>query len=356
MIRHPAKCKMKPMPISKLALGLLAAISASSAATVELFAGGGNEQPGADAKQIKFVEPFGIAFDKAGNAYVIEYKGARLIKIDRSGKTSLFAGAKDGFSGDGGTPAETMFHEPHGVVINSRDELFIADTHNNRVRKIDLTANKVSTIAGNGEAGYAGDNGPATKAAFHGIFAIDLAPAGDKLYIADLTNRRVRMIDLKRETVHSIAGNGNRGVPHDGPKAVAEPLMDPRAVAADSKGNVYILERNGNALRVVKGGHIYTLIKPGDIQPDMKGPKHLCVDKKGDVIIADAENHLIRKYSVKSRTTTTIAGTGKPGNHIDPSNPLKTELNRPHGVLVHTDGALYITDSYNHRILKVTGY
>jgi streptogramin lyase len=130
--------------------------------------------------------------------------------------------------------------------------------------------------------------------------------------------------------------------------------VDPRAVAADSKGNVYILERNGNALRVVdRAGKIRTLIRPGSIQPDLKGPKHLCVDRRDNVIIADAENHLIRRFDVRTGITTTIAGTGAKGSKVVEDDPLRTELNRPHGVFVNRAGELYISDSYNHRILKM---
>ncbi|MCC6590418.1 MAG: hypothetical protein IT168_27245 [Bryobacterales bacterium] len=342
----------------RITVGILTFAAALSAATVEHFAGGGTAEAGASAKEIRFIEPFGIAFDQARNAYVIEFMGNRLVKIDPAGKTSLFAGnGKSGFAGDGANASGAQFFEPHGVVINHEEQIFIADTHNNRVRRIDLKSGIISTVAGNGQKSYSGDNGPATQAAFNGIFAIDLSPKGDRLYIADLTNRRVRLVNLKSGVVTTVAGNGEKGVPTDGAMAAQSPLVDPRAVTADSKGNVYVLERGGNALRVVDAkGRIRTLIKPGDIQPDMKGPKHLSMDRNGDVIIADAENHLVRRYSVKTRKTTTIAGTGKPGNHIDPTDPLKTELNRPHGVFVHPDGTLYITDSYNHRILKVKGF
>lgn len=314
---------------------------ASSAAVIEHYAGGGPEAPGADRKRIKFVEPFGIVFDKSGTAWVIEYKGNRLLAIATDGKTSLVLGPKD-------------VHEPHGVVLSPDQQLYIADTHNNRVLRMDIQTRAVTVVAGTGEAGYSGDGGPATKATFKGIFAIDLAPRGDRLYIADLSNRRVRMVDLKSGTVTTIAGNGHKGIPADGAIAAESPLEDPRAVAADSKGNVYVLERQGNALRVVDAkGKIRTLIKPGDLQQDMKGPKHLCVDGKGNVIIADAENHLIRKYSPKTGKTENIAGTGVKGFDIDARNPLATQLNRPHGVWAGPQGWLYITDSYNHRILRM---
>lgn len=321
------------MFIRRFVVGLLALSAAATAASVEVV-------PAA----IKFVEPFGVAFDKAGNTWVIEYKGNRLIRLDRGGQAQVVAEG-------------SAFLEPHGVVINHEEQIFIADTHNNRVLKMDIATGKTSTVAGNGEKGFSGDGGPATKAAFNGIFAIDLSPKGDLLYIADLSNRRVRRVDLRSGILTTVAGNGEKGVPADGAKAVESPLVDPRAVTADGKGNVYILERNGNALRVVdRAGSIRTLIKPGDIAPDLKGPKHLCLDRNGDVIIADAENHLVRRYSIKTGKTTTIAGTGEKGDRVDAANPLQTLLNRPHGVFVRKDGTLYITDSYNHRILKVKGF
>ena len=290
------------------------------------------------------VEPFGIAFDKAGNSYVIEFKGNRLLKITPDGQTTLFAGTgKAGFSGDGGPAHAAALNEPHGVVISPDQKLYIADTHNNRVRRIDLRTGTITTVAGNGEAGYSGDGDPAAAASFKGIFAIDLSPDGKTLLIADLSNRRVRSVDLASGIVRTIAGNGDKGVPNDGAVAAESPLVDPRAVAGDRRGNVYVLERGGNALRVVdKSGRIRTLIKPGSVTPDLKGPKHLCVDKRGDVVIADAENHLVRRYHVKTGETSTIAGTG-----------VKGPLNRPHGVWMHPSGWLYITDSYNHRILRM---
>lgn len=327
-------------------IGLLAALAVASlpAASVELVAGGGSGEPGVAAREIRFIEPFGVAFDRAGNLFVIEYTGGRLIRIDRAGKTSLVAGGE-------------AFREPHAIVMNGEDQLFIADTHNNRVLRRDVATGATVIVAGNGEKGYSGDGGPATEAAFNGIFAIDLAPDGKQLYVADLTNKRVRRIALGTGIVTTAAGNGQEGVPMDGAVAAESALVDPRAVTADAAGNVYVLERRGNALRVVdRSGRIRTLIKPGDITPDLNGPKHLCLDRDGNVIIADAENHLVRRYDVKTGKTTTIVGTGVAGLSIDAADPLKTQVYRPHGVYVRSDGALYVTDSYNHRILRVTGY
>jgi DNA-binding beta-propeller fold protein YncE len=310
------------------------------------------------AGEMTLVEPFAVAFGKDGVWYICEHKGERISEVTRSGKTRTIAGTGvAGFGGDGGNAVDATMRDPHGIVVDSKGVMYVADTLNHVIRRIDLATGTISTLAGTGERGFGGDGGPASRALFNGTFGLALSAAGDKLYVADLGNRRIRMIDLKRGIVSTVAGNGEAGVPADGSEAAKSPLVDPRAVAADSKGNVYILERRGNALRVVgKSGSIRTLILPGSIQPDLNGPKHLTVDGRGRVVIADAENHLIRLYDPKTRETRTIAGTGRKGDHIEPADPLRTDLNRPHGVSVDRSGVLYVSDSYNHRILRITSY
>ena len=291
------------------------------------------------APQAALVEPFAVAKDRAGNLYICEHKGQKITKVDAAGTVSTFAGTgAAGYGGDNGPAAAALFKDPHGIVIAPDNRMYVADTQNNRIRRIDLRTGIITTIAGTGEPGYSGDGGPAVKAQFKGTFGIALDSGGRNLYVADLGNRRIRAIDLKSGIVTTVAGNGERGVPPDGAKAIDSPLLDPRAVAAGPKGEVYILERNGNALRVLeKDGRIRTLIAPGSVQPDMKGPKHLCVDRDGGIIIADAENHLIRRYA-KGVLTTLETG------------PLK----RPHGVYVDSAGVLYIADSDNHRVVRMS--
>jgi sugar lactone lactonase YvrE len=304
---------------------------------------------------LTLVEPFGIAFDSARNAYICEYKGERITRLGTDGVASRFAGTgAASYSGDGGRADAAGLNDPHGVLIGPGDRMYIADTLNNRIRKVDLKTKVISTIAGTGEKGFSGDGGPAIQAKFDGTFGIALTSAGDKLYVADLGNRRIRAIDLKSGMITTVAGNGKDGIPSDGAIANEGPLQDPRASAVDSKGKVYILERRGNALRVVGvDGRIRTLIKPGSVSPDLNGPKHLCVDRNDDVIIADSENHLIRKYSPRDGSFVAIAGTGKPGARLEMENPLETQLNRPHGVIAGPAGDLYISDSYNHRLLRM---
>jgi DNA-binding beta-propeller fold protein YncE len=303
----------------------------------------------------KLVEPFAVDFGSNGEWYICEYKGQRIVRMP--GAAILGGTGVVGNSGDGGPASAAAVRDPHGIAVSRDGRMYVADTLNHTIRRIDLKSGVITTIAGTGEKGFAGDGGPASKAQFNGTYAIALNRSGNRLYVADLENRRVRMIDTKTGVISTLAGNGQSAVPVDGSDAASSPLVDPRAVAVDSKGNVYILERRGNALRVVDTkGKIRTLISPGSVQPNLNGPKHLCVDGKGAVIIADAENNLIRKYDPHTGKTVTIAGTGVKGSRINPSNPLDTELHRPHGVAVDPGGALYISDSYNHRILKLSGY
>jgi sugar lactone lactonase YvrE len=345
------------------ALLLLLPATRLVAATIECVAGCG-EGPKNKARGVKFVEPFGVAFDASGNWYVCEHKGERIVRIDAAGNATVFAGTgMTGYSGDSGPAADATFFDPHGLVITKDQQMYVADTRNHVIRRIDLKSGRISTLAGTGEAGYSGDGGNASAATFNGTFAIETDRREMNLYVADLGNRRIRTVNLKSGRVSTVAGNGDKGAPADGVEAAAAPLVDPRAVAVDSAGQIYVLERNGNALRVVTPqGTIHTLVSPTGPDSsttgvrDLNGPKHLCVDSQDNVIIADAESHLIRRYDPQTHRLETIAGTGVIGSRIVTDDPLKTELNRPHGVFVHSSGALFISDSYNHRILKMTGW
>src|SRR5436305_103122 len=162
-----------------------------------------------------------------------------------------------------------------------------------------LRADQLVLVAGGGSGS---DNVPATKARLDQPFGIAFSADGGKLYAADLDNRRIRVIDMKSGIVSLVAGNGKKGVPADGADAKAAPLVDPRAVTVDRKGNVYVLERSGHALRVVDAaGRIHTVVgtgRAGNTGDDgdgrkatLKGPKHLCTDADDNVIIADSSNH-----------------------------------------------------------------
>jgi DNA-binding beta-propeller fold protein YncE len=219
-------------------------------------------------------------------------------------------------------------------------------------------------VAGTGEKGYSGDGGPALQAKFGGLYCLAFDAKGENLYVADLDNRRIRAIHVKSGIVTTVAGNGEKGVPKDGAEAKSQPLVDPRAVAVDSKGNVYICERGGHALRVVDpAGRIRTVAGTGKaglagdggpaLSAQMNGPKHLSVDADDSVLISDTETHTIRRYSPKDGKIARVAGTGKKGASGAGGAPEQCELARPHGAMVGPRGAIYISDSDNHRVLRI---
>lgn len=335
-----------------VALGLLFLPSLGARADqLVLVAGGGMDKENVPATHARLIDPFGVDVDKAGNMWIVEMTGQRLLKVDRKGVLTIAAGTgKKGDSGDGGPGRDATFNDMHMLAVHPGGAVYLADTLNHRIRKYDPKTGVVSAFAGTGKKGYAGDGGPAKDAEFNGVYCIAFNRNGDKLYVTDLGNRRIRVIHMETRLIHLVAGNGEKGVPKDREQAKASPLVDPRAAAVDSHGRVYLLERSGNVLRVVgPGGKIKTVLK------GLSGPKHLCIDKDDNVIIADTSNHRVIKYhhAAEGDSVTILAGTGKKGNSGAGGPALKVDLNEPHGVYVHADGTLYIVDSYNQRVFRL---
>jgi DNA-binding beta-propeller fold protein YncE len=346
-------------------LALLALTTAARADKLVLVAGGRDGGDGSEAATAKLTQPFGVDFD-GKRIYVVEMaKGERLRAITPDGSLVTLAGTRGtaGNAGDGGPGAKATFNGMHSLAAGPDGCVYLADTWNNRVRKYDPKADRVTKFAGTGEKGFAGDGGPAGEAKFGGCFCVSFDPDKKNLFITDLDNKRIRKVDLKTGTVTTVAGNGERGVPKDGEDAVSQPLVDPRAHAVDKDGNVWILERGGHALRVVDAnGKIKTVAGTGQkgmgagkaLEAAMNGPKHLCIDRDGSVLIADTENHRVVRFSPKDGTLTPVAGTGKKGTAGVGGDPLKAEFNQPHGVIVHPKtGDVYISDASNGRVLKI---
>ena len=294
--------------------------------------------------------PFGVDFDSKGNMFIVELKGGRVHMLASDNKLLTIAGdGTKGYEGDGGPARKATFNGMHNVAVTPSGVIYISDSWNYCVRRIDDWSGPISTVVGTGKRGFGGDNGPLKKAKFSYIMCITMNDSNDKIYIADIQNRRIRVADMVANRVSTIAGNGKKGVPQDGEKAEEAPLFDPRAVAPDSKGNVYVLERGGHALRVVKSdGLIYTVAGtgkkgkkdgPGKLA-ELGAPKHICVDDEDNVYIADEANDLIRKYDASTGMVSTVLGHGK------------VKLDYPHGV-TWEKGKLYVVDTGHNRILRL---
>ncbi|MBB5039891.1 NHL domain-containing protein [Prosthecobacter dejongeii] len=330
----------------------------SLADRIHLVAGGVRDEVGIAATEAVLKEPFGAEFDAGGHLWIVEMvSGNRLLQVDGGGLITHVAGQlTPGFSGDGGPALRAQFNGPHNLAIQPDGKVLVGDTWNGRVRVVDVKAGTVKTLEG--------WQAPQGKERGNGPYCITLDFSGMQLYIADL--RQVHRLDLATGKSVVIAGNGQKGLPENGALATEAPLVDPRAVAADRQGNVYILERNGNALRVVdKSGRIRTVVNAsgkkggaGDggaaLEATMNGPKHLCIDRDDSVLIADAESHLIRRYVPTTGKIERVAGTGVKGSAGVGGDPRQCQLARPHGVTVHPQtGEIFITDSYNNRVLKI---
>ncbi len=347
---------MNPVFRSLLLVSLLPGYALAD--RIERVAGGSQDEVEISALEAVLKEPFGTEFDAGGHMWIIEMvSGNRLLQVDGGGIIHHMAGKlQPGYSGDGGPALKAQFNGPHNLAIRPNGKVLVGDTWNGVIREVDVKSGLVTTVEGwKAPKGREKGNGP---------YCITLDFSGDHLYIANLL--QIHRLDLTTGKSEVIAGNGKKGVPEDGAVATEAPLVDPRAVAVDHQGNVYILERNGNALRVVgKDGKIRTVVNKtgakggeGDggpaLEATMNGPKHLCVDKDDTVIIADAESHLIRRYVPATGKIERIAGTGKKGSAGVGGTPEKCELARPHGVTIHPQtGDLFITDSYNNRVLKI---
>lgn len=328
---------------------------------------GGKTPGGPDATRVN--EPFAVAFDAEGGMYGVEHqRGNRLFRV-HAGDVEFVAGrfhvsqSTDVLPRETATAAaEVRFHGPHDVAVGRDGRVFVADTLRHQIRAFDPKSRTVRVVAGTGEAGFSGDGGPAAMATFKQAYCSGLAPDGTALLVADIGNSRLRRIDLVQATVATIAGNGIRGRPVDGAAAVASPLAGPRAACMTADGTIYLALREGNALVEIVEGQVRTVVNAsgksgygGDDGPGrealLAGPKYVSLDRAGRVLIADTENHCIRRYDPRSGRIRLIAGIpGRMGAGVG-SDLASTHLARPHGCCIGPDGRLVIADSDNDRIL-----
>jgi len=248
-----------------------------------------------------------------------------------------------GFAGDGGSAVGSQLNYPTGIAIDKSGNIYIADGLNNRVRKV--SGGVISTFAGNGTAGYTGDKGPAASAELNNPIGLALDSSGN-LYIADSANNVVRMVSSSG-TITTFAGNNTAGYSGDMALATGAQLFNPVGVAADSAGNVYIADTGNNVIRQVYNGNIVTYAL-GFTQPD-----GVAVDKAGNIYVADTQGRRIVEYSAGG-VYTTIAGNGYGEFSGDNGPGPNAALYDPMGLAVDSSGNVYIADTFNGRIRKLT--
>ena len=322
---------------------------------------------GGPAAQALLNGPFDIGFDAGGNLYFADTFNHRIRRVDaRSGVIETVAGSGEaGYRGDGGPARSAAFNEPYGIAVDRDGNIYVADRHNHCVRRIDGRSGIVTTCAGNGRSGYSGDGGPAAEAGLVEPNGLAFDPAQQRLFIADVADNRVRVVDLARGTIASFAGTGEAAHSGDGGPAAAAAVWGARAVKVAADGTVYILERQGSSLRAVDPRReVVTTVAgtgargyAGDGGPALAAvfdaPKEMTIAPDGDLLIVDTENHAIRRIALGTGTVDTIAG-GRKGSGGDGGPATDAGLGRPHGVAVGPDGAIYIGDTENHRIRKLT--
>ena len=303
--------------------------------------------------------PYSVAVDNSGNIYIADTNNNRVRKVDTTGIITTAAGYGGfGFSGDGSSAPSAALEYPTGVAVDSSGNLYIADRINNRVRKVDTTGN-INTVAGNGIFGYSGDGGKAISAEMlpYGV-AVDGA---GNIYIADLQNARIRKVSTSG-IVTTVAGNGTFGYTGDGGTATSAALA-PYGIASDSAGNLYIADAYDNRIRKVSGGNITTVAGngtfeySGDVGPaasaQLNFPSGVAADAAGNLYIADTYNNAVRQVSTTGAITT-VAGTGAFGYFGDGGAATSAQLGQPSGLAVDRVGNLYIADTANSSIRKVS--
>ena len=305
--------------------------------------------------------PSSVSFDSAGNLYIADSSNNRVRKMSTNGTITTIAGTGvAGDSGDGGLATDARLNDPSSVCFDSAGNLYIADRSNNRIRKVD-TNGTITTFAGTGASGYSGDGSLATSAQLKNPSSVYFDLVGN-LYIADSSNYRVRKVSTNG-TITTIAGTGVAGDSGDGGLATAAQLDFPFGMTLDLAGNLYITDFVRHRIRKVNTNGIITTIAgtgvagdSGDEGPatsaQINNPSSVCFDSAGNLYIADRSNNRIRKVDTNG-TITTFAGTGAPGYSGDGGLAKDAQLNAPISVCFDSANNLYIADSLNNRIRKL---
>ena len=340
----------------------------------------GHQGDGGPATSAELFVPTGVAFDGGGNMFIADYSNSVIRRVDAAtGFITTIAGTgAAGYSGDNGPATDAQLNGPTHVVFDRTTNLYITDANNNRIRKVDVGTGVITTVAGNGTAGFSGDGGPGTNAELNFPDGVALDAAQD-VYIGDARNNRIRKLDVSTGVITTVAGNGTAGYGGDGGLATNAELNFPSRPALDSNGNMYIADYQNNRVRRVDAStNTITTVAgtgiagfSGDGGPaasaELNGPISVTLDAVGNLYIGDISNERIRVVNMTTNAVSllgvtlepgeigTAAGNGSAGYSGDGGPAVSAQLNFPTGLLVDSQGNLYFADANNNVVRRVTG-
>jgi sugar lactone lactonase YvrE len=331
----------------------------SAGGIIDTVAGTSDDGRSASLAQLNF--PNVIAVDGAGNLFIADTDSQRIRVVNSDGVITTIAGNGSwGFSGDNGAAVSAQLNYPAAIAVDAAGNLFITDTNNHRIRKITPNGT-ISTVVGNGRQGSGGDGGPASRAAMNYPRGIAVDGTGN-LYIADTDNHRIRKVDSSG-TISTLAGNGTAGSSGDGGAATDAQLAFPVGVTVDGAGDLFIADSLNNRIRKVTPDGIITTVAGsgaygfrGDGGPatsaSLAYPNGVAVDAAGNLFIADTANQRIRKVTPDG-VITTLSGNGTFGFAGDGGAPSSAQLAYPYSVVVDGNNNIFIDDTYSNRIRKI---
>jgi trimeric autotransporter adhesin len=314
--------------------------------------------------------PQGATYDNAGNLYISDGGAGVVRKVAPNGIITTFAGnGTSGFGGDGGPATSAQLFNPTGIAVDGAGNVYICDTGNDRIRKIDAATGTINTIAGiGGNGGFSGDNGPATAAQLNGPLYLAFDLAGN-LNFTDFFNDRVRKITMSSGVITTVAGNGTAATAGDGGLATSASLNGPQGVAIDTAGNLYISEAAGNVVREVAAstGDISTFAGNGTAgffgdggaatSAQLNDPYGLAFDATVDgLLISDANNNSVRLVNLSTGNITTVAGNGNSSGGFsgDGGPATSAQFSFPEGAVADASGNLVVVDTFNSAVRELT--
>ena len=367
------------LPVCAGMLFFVAALPVASAQTpgeIILYAGtgtAGSTGNGGPATSAEFYYPVGIALDKSGNLYIADSSNNCVRKVNAAtGIITDVAGlcqANYGYSGDGGLAVNARLTLPYDVAFDGAGNMYIADSGNEVIRKVDASTGVITTVAGDGNAGDTGDGGPATSASLNSPTSIAVDSSGN-IYVSDDSAGVVRKVTVSTGIITRVAGTGTQGYIGDGGPALVAELSHPFGLAFDSAGNLYIADQLGSIIRKVSAstGIISTVVGSGATSPGPGdnigdgGParnaylsyvREIAFDRFDNLYIADEGNFRVRKVTASTQIITSVAGNGNVGQTPTPGQALQVSLYNPWGIAVDNSDNFYISDVQNMQVYKV---